>query len=332
MTLGTLPEGTSVLDGRTHSGDLAGLLEEMRQALQLRGEALPLDWPATAEREIREGRMFSWVIEGSSALQGIAILAVNRGRGFGQVHLRGPSSSVPEAMAFLGEIDRRKPPGLRRIDMATSADPAETERAWGGKLEAPTARLPFEVVLRHAMVRKLDPASPPPAPTLPAGYRFVPAPSLGAATLAKVDFAAFAGGPDAGMVAETPEDNERLLDGLLQGDLGSPLPEASPALVHEIGGAGTATTSRLVGFALNLAEAPRSALLADIALLPEVRGKGLGAALLARSLRGLLALGYTQSRLWVTDANTAARALYARFGYEPERVGHILRWTAPAAP
>lgn len=320
----TRPPGLRSVDARAYGGDLLALLLEMRGALQARGEGLPLDWPETARDEIKAGRMPAWVFEGDGPTLGLAILAVRRDRGFGQLHVRGPPSSSGLARGTLTEIRSRQPATIRRTDLAVSAEPNETELAWGQVLDDPRSELPFVVIRRRALVRPLLPASPPPNPELPPGFRFGHAVALGAAALAPIDFESFAGGPDAGMVAETREDNERLLQGLLDGDLGSPIPEASPALWRDRSTGGP----ELVGFALHLEESPGEALLADIALLPGVRRKGLGRALLLRALRGLQALNYRRSRLWVTDTNLPARALYERLGYEQERTGRILRWEA----
>jgi ribosomal protein S18 acetylase RimI-like enzyme len=145
--------------------------------------------------------------------------------------------------------------------------------------------------------------------------------------LAALDFQAFQGGPDAGMVAETPSDNQRLIEGLLQGDLGPPIREASPALLLEKEG----PEAQLVGFVLALEDNPHRALIADVAVLPTFRGQGLGRALLVRSLRGLIALGFSDVLLWVTEANAAAQRLYRSAGFTALRSGHIFRWTRSQA-
>lgn len=318
-----------ILPGRAYRGDLLELLAEMRKALKTRGESLPPTWPEESEAEIRAGRMHSWVLPPHGARHGLAVLAVRNQRGFGQVHFSGPTEDLEAGMDLLRVLHRELPKGLRRIDLAVSGDPAATEEAWGRMIDDRAGKdLPFEVVLRRAMVLELESTHPPPAYPLPEGFRFVPALALGAPLLASVDYPSFAGGPDEAMVAETPEDNERLLQGLMEGDLGAPLREASPAVLWEEPAAEEGTKGHLVAFALCLEENPRSALVADIAVLPKYRSRGIGAALLARSLRGLVALGFTQARLWVTEANRAALRLYERSGFRTERVGRILRWTA----
>jgi GNAT superfamily N-acetyltransferase len=326
------PEGTPdggtlrTTDATEYGADLRALLSAMRHALKQRGEGLPPDWPETAHAEIAARRMLAWVFEGVGPTVALAILAVRRDRGFGQLHVMGPPSSAALAAPLLQQLHHRRPPSLRRVDVAFSAEPADTERSWGRFLDDPFPPSPWTVIRRHALVRALDPSSPPPEEEVQGEFRLAPSIPQGPRALGAVDFASFMGGPDAGMVAETPEDNQRLLAGLLEGDLGPPIPEASLGVFRTEGGA-------LVGFCLQLEESPGEALLADIALLPEVRRRGLGRALLLRSLRALQALGYRRSRLWVTDANLPARALYARLGYTEERAGRILRWeSSPSVP
>ncbi|MDE1820313.1 MAG: GNAT family N-acetyltransferase [Euryarchaeota archaeon] len=329
-TASSVPPAAQVTPAAQYHGDLLKLLVEMRRALKARGESLPPTWPEEAEGELRAKRMLGWVLEPRGERRGLAVLAVRNGRGFGQIHFSGGPQELPGAMEMVRAVDTHRPPGMRRIDLAVSADPEETESAWGKLLDAPDPKLTFTVVHRRAMVRKLDPSLPPPAETLPERFRFVPALALGPALLASIDFPSFVGGPDEAMVAETPEDNERLLRGLLEGDLGAPLREASAAVVLEEESS-EGPKGHLVGFSLCLEENPHSALLADIAVLPKYRKQGIGKAILARSLRGLVALGFTEARLWVTEANTGALKLYERAGFTTERVGRILRWTAPRA-
>jgi ribosomal protein S18 acetylase RimI-like enzyme len=53
-------------------------------------------------------------------------------------------------------------------------------------------------------------------------------------------------------------------------------------------------------------------------VLPQRQGAGLGSALLTAALDELRAHGGTEARLWVFEANHAARAFYARFGFVPD--------------
>jgi ribosomal protein S18 acetylase RimI-like enzyme len=51
---------------------------------------------------------------------------------------------------------------------------------------------------------------------------------------------------------------------------------------------------------------------------PDSQGLGLGRALLTAAGEALVARGYAQATLWVFTDNTAARAFYARLGWQPD--------------
>lgn len=55
--------------------------------------------------------------------------------------------------------------------------------------------------------------------------------------------------------------------------------------------------------------------IADLAVAPEVRGRGIGAALLGSAIRAARARGASAIYLEVRDSNAAARHLYARHGF-----------------
>lgn len=315
-------EGLRIVPAREFRGDLLEPLANLRATLRERGEGLPPDWPSVTEQDLRLGKLLGWVAsDPEESARGLALLALRGKRGFGQVHLWQGLDPRKDGIDLLQALLTSLPPEVGRLDLSVSSDPDPLEQSLTDALA--TSPLPFEVITRHSMGCALDPSHPPSPPPLPEGFRFVPALAFKPQLLATLDFQAFLGGPDAGMVAETPQDNLRLIEGLLQGDLGPPIREASPALFMERAG----PEAQLVGFALALEDNPHRALIADVAVSPDFRGKGLGKALLVRALRGLIALGFTEALLWVTDANVAAQALYKSTGFIPLRSGHILRWT-----
>ena len=56
------------------------------------------------------------------------------------------------------------------------------------------------------------------------------------------------------------------------------------------------------------------ALLLDLFVTPEFKGKGLGKMLLVNSLISLRSMGYDQCILWVSETNPA-RSLYEKIGF-----------------
>ncbi len=74
--------------------------------------------------------------------------------------------------------------------------------------------------------------------------------------------------------------------------------------------------AQVVAYALVLTPAtPRPARLYSLAVDPDWRGHGIAARLLEETMHCLRALGVTRYRLEVSVNNTAAAALYRRFGF-----------------
>ncbi len=68
--------------------------------------------------------------------------------------------------------------------------------------------------------------------------------------------------------------------------------------------------------------------LVDIALLPQARGKGIGSAAV-RALQHWATRHDAALTLTVQAANTGARRLYQRLGFEGDSMAGRLRWTPP---
>ncbi len=85
------------------------------------------------------------------------------------------------------------------------------------------------------------------------------------------------------------------------------------------------------GFALGQAAAGEAELL-TLAVAPQARRRGLGAALVAAFEAEARARGATEAFLEVAETNNAARALYARLGYRAagRRPGYYRRPGAPS--
>jgi ribosomal protein S18 acetylase RimI-like enzyme len=313
-----------VRDARTWSGDLLELLALARRALKDKGESLPPSWPEEALQEIRSGRYLGLVLVEGTDPRGILVLSPRNHRAFGHVHLLEGTDPSRHGRRLLESLPSRLPSTVRRADLTvTVPPPGREEDCWMG-LPQP----PWGLLRRRELRRSLSPEDPPDPRELPLGFRFVPVNRVALPALGALDFAAFQNGPDAGMVAETPADSERLLGGLLGNDLGRFLPEASPAVEgrprSSEGGAGP-----LAGFVLCVEQTSQRALVADLAVGPEFRRQGLGEALLRRSLRALVALGYREATLWVTDTNEPARRLYEKLGFQTSRTGLVLHWRRP---
>ena len=80
----------------------------------------------------------------------------------------------------------------------------------------------------------------------------------------------------------------------------------------------------------------------NLAILPELRGRGLGLRLLMATMEATSRTGATSATLEVRRSNTAARRLYSRAGFHeagvrrqyytnPVEDALVLRWRAPAS-
>jgi GNAT superfamily N-acetyltransferase len=299
------------------------LMGALRSALSRRGEYLAPEWFDRAVADLRTGVLVGWFLPaGEKARAGLAFLSERPPRGFGHVHVQPGEDAVDRAVLLTDTVREAASASLDRIDLGlTGLEPRQT-----AAYAARVARLPgFEIIRRFQLVRPLTVPTAPPASEPPEGLSRVPASQLPLDELQAADWEAFRGSPDAQLIAETPEANRRVLEGILRGDLGQYLPEASPALVDSAGHA--------VSFLLAVQENARRASFVDFLVLPQFRHRGIGRWTFGWAIRALTALGYTEVELWVTEANLAARALYAQFGFVQRAETAIYRWRrfAPAS-
>ena len=292
----------------------------LRRTLLQRGEHLGPEWPEQAARDLHDGRLVGVVARRGDDAAGLALLSVRAERGFGQLHLTSAEGGAAIAAELFVRLIDRAGPSVPRSDLGVSglgeAEEAALARVLGSRKDT-------EVIRRFGLIRPLDLDHPPRAVPLPAGYRFLPVRTYAPELLARLDWTAFRGSPDAAFLDETPGAALRLLQGILTGQLGRFLEEASFAVADE--------TGALCGMLLTAEETPRIGIFVDLAVDPGQRRRGLGRALLARGLRALLALGQSAARLWVTESNAPARALYDGLGFRVEAVSYIYRYRAPSA-
>ncbi|MCI4362237.1 MAG: GNAT family N-acetyltransferase, partial [Thermoplasmata archaeon] len=142
--------------------------------------------------------------------------------------------------------------------------------------------------------------------------------SIPVAALAELDWRSFQGTPDERLVADTVEEDRQSLEEILNGRIGRFLEEASCALLRD--------GRELVGGILVSEHDPRTAVVLDLLVEPSERRKGIGRFLLLWGLRALTALGYSSVRLWVTEANRPARALYDSLGFSVSGRSRIFRY------
>jgi ribosomal protein S18 acetylase RimI-like enzyme len=123
----------------------------------------------------------------------------------------------------------------------------------------------------------------------------------------------------------TVEDRERMWTDLLAGGADAPATTVAEVDGAVAGFCTVATPSRDEDAPPCTAEIP--ALYVD----PDRRRRGIGATLLGAALRGLEQGGWERVTLWVFSGNDAARAFYARFGFEPDGTSRPIEGMGAAA-
>ncbi|MCI4341824.1 MAG: GNAT family N-acetyltransferase [Thermoplasmata archaeon] len=294
--------------------ELVELTARLRRILTERGEPLAPGWPEIAAERLRTGELDGWVVVEGGRRVGLALLSRRDSRAYGHLHVEPSPDPVQVGRLLAARSTEGLPPEIQRTDFGVTGLSEAQERELGGLLRR---RPGFELIERIGLSHSLTLSEIPVPRELPTGIEFLPVDAVPVGSLDELDRRAFRGGPDESLVADSPEGNRRVLERILAGELGRFLPEASMTV---------AEGENLVGFLLTTEENPRSASFADLAVDPAYRRRGVGAALLTRGLRALLALGYSSARLWVTAANTPARELYHALGFERERSAFIYRY------
>lgn len=296
---------------------LGGLARRLRE----KSETVPPSWVEEADQGMRQGKVLAWLCPGGGEPVGLLLLTPRNRRVFAHIFLTREGRPELEGGSLASTLVANLPEGTRRLDLTVSCQDPSQEGALGRTVHEvhPT----FRAVERQRMARKLDPANPPPPYSLPPRYVFRWAADLDLQPLADLDFRAFEASPDRGLVAETPLESRRILGEMLRGELAPFLKDGSPAIVPD------SERERPVGFLLSLQQGADAALIADVAIAPEARRQGLGAALLVRALRGLLARGMTEVSLWVTCENRPAVLLYERFEFTVQQREPIFIWERP---
>ncbi|QEL15674.1 GNAT family N-acetyltransferase [Limnoglobus roseus] len=165
--------------------------------------------------------------------------------------------------------------------------------------------MPTEYFKRHHM--RLDLASPVAVPPLPPGFHWLAWHESLVDAHADVLRQAFQDAADARLFPNLGcESGCRMLARAIR-DCATFCPQATWLLAGPAGA---------VGCVQGLLEAGEGGV-QNVAVLPEHRGRGFGAALLLQSLAGFQAVGATVAELEVTAANGSAVALYRRLGFRP---------------
>ena len=301
------------------SDALLELAHRLRRALLARGEFLPSPWVEEAARDLKSGRLRGWVTGTDAAPTGLAFFSPRPQRAFAHLHLEPGTPAVERGGALVRAMLAGLPPSIRKMDVGATGLTADDEASLGRDLAATEG---MTVLRRFALERPLR--GDDRAATFPAELALRPIRDIPVDALANLDWHAFQGTADEGLVADSVDDSRRIVGEILAGELGRFLEEASTGV--------TDLESHFVGFVLAAEQTPQRAVLLDLVVHPSFRRRGIGEGLLAWSARALRALGYDTVRLWVTETNTAARRLYDRTGFRPVLTASIYRFDRGAGP
>jgi ribosomal protein S18 acetylase RimI-like enzyme len=295
--------------------ELWNLVGTIRHQLAVRGEILPASWVDDTVDAISQGAGTAWFCGEVRAPSALGILWIRDQKGYGHLHATKGSEAVPDLDRLARHLANQLPALVNRLDMGSTGVAEADERELGRLLSDDPH---FAMLLRHSMVRSLSSSTVPPEPQWPQGLEITTVRHVPFDQLTDLDWRTYRGTPDESLLSGTPEGNRELLENAVAGLFGQYLDDASPAARNPDGG--------LVGFAVACQESLKSGILLDLAVDPGYRRRGLGEALVLRTLRALLAMGYPKAHLWVTEGNQPARALYEKVGFSVDAAAAIYRW------
>lgn len=295
--------------------ELEELLANLRSELRRRDESPDGGWVDQAVADLASGAKPGFYVPAAEG-GGLVFFARRGAMAFAHLHAETGAGSVERGEALAGALFAAVPPEVASVDLGFSGLSEAEERTLVSRL----AHRPGSTVIdRQALERPLGPEGEAPAPEAPHGVQRLGVREVTLEALADLDRRAFEGTADALLVGRETEDYRRSVGAILDDQLGRFLDEASCALVAY-------EPTRLVGAILTAEKSARHGVFLDLVVDPERRHEGFGRFLLGWGLRALRALGYERARLWVSDANAPARALYASFGFAPIARATIYRW------
>jgi ribosomal protein S18 acetylase RimI-like enzyme len=304
-----------------HEAPLEELLERtrgLRRELLQRGEFLPPSWSEEASRDLRSGELAGFWLGREATTPGLVVFSRRDSHVFAHIHMEPIGDAALGALRLAETLLHALPREVRRADVGLSGldGPQETRFA-----EQAVQRFGGDILVRYSLERALDQNLPARTLAPPSQGSLVPIRSVPLERLAELDWESFRGSPDERLAAETLAEERRSLTELVEGRLGRILEDCSGAIVLSDG--------RPTAMILVAEQAPGRSIVLDLVVDPTWRRRGIASYLLQGAIDRLTAGGGEAVRLWVTDTNLPARALYDRLGFRTVHSARIYRWTAP---
>ncbi|MEM3851768.1 MAG: GNAT family N-acetyltransferase [Methanomassiliicoccales archaeon] len=278
-------------------------LKSYKEAVSATGENIPDSWVEDRIHNISTGSEFCLGLCDDTALQGILHYSFMQNRAFALISWGSTPPAEEDIALLLNGFQERTPPAmtlrLGGIHPGISDDifiQAATKCGF-------SYRRRFEMELKLPV--KMEAAQPP------AGLEVTPLTHFDDATLSVLDWKAFEGTVDEKLMADTEEENRALMHSLLSGDYGPVIVNASLCLCED---------SVPVAM-IAVTDMGETAFIADLAVTPTHKGKGLGKYLVSNAIVKCNELKKSGITLWVSEGNTSAYSLYKSLSFGVRRTG-----------
>ncbi|MGI0133319.1 MAG: hypothetical protein ACREDK_09595, partial [Thermoplasmata archaeon] len=224
---------------------LLELVGHLRRELAQRGESLSPDWVDQAVADLRSGDLEGWWLGSAAGPGGLAFFSVRPQRAYGHVHVEPGEKAADRSLALYTAMVDALPMSVHRLDCGLTGLSLDDEATVRPRF----AHVPgTRVIPRFALERPLRPDDAR-EPHLPDGVRRIPLADVALDALATLDRRAFGATSDAALLADTLEENRRVLEEIQHGRLGLFLEAASTALASDDG--------HLIAALLTTEETPR---------------------------------------------------------------------------
>jgi len=291
----------SVLNILPPQYDIAPLLEKFRDAVSQSGEHVPDSWVDERLKSIAAGQEYCLGVVGDK-LQGILVYGITGSKTYGFIAWGEGKAGREDLLLLIKEyIDRA--PQTTELRISGVHPGVESEL-----LGSVAAGFNFSFKRRYEMGLQLKERK---EMQKPEGFEFKPILEFTDSVLSSLDMKAYEGTVDEHLIAETEEENRVLMKSLLSGDYGPVIADASLCALRD---------KMPVGM-IAVTDLGDDAFVADIAVLKEYRGTGLGKYLLCNAIDRCIDLKKKRLTLWVSEGNVPALSLYNSLGFERIREG-----------
>lgn len=292
-----------VVDATPPEFEIRPFMEAYSSGVREFGESVSPTWVDDKISSIANGQEFCIGAVEEGALKGILSYSYRDRRGDSFVSWGAGEAEREGLLLLIREYVNRSPKEFKlRISGLHPNIPQEL-------MSAVSESLGFVTRRRFEMVYSLGEVVDLPEETV--NYTTSSIINYDEAVLSRLDWESFSGTTDQKLFFDTEEQNRKMLKSLLSGDYGPVISDASLCvLLDDRPEAMIAVT-----------DMGDSAFIADIAVSPRLRRKGVGRYLLTNAMKAAGRLKKEKMVLWVSEDNFPAISLYKSMGYTVSRTG-----------